>query len=231
MANVVAKAVMGVLEKMFSCAEVVAVRKWKPGTMVEIELHIPGVDMGDWKSIKRLKTKVGECEYRDYTPADWDAERSVCTMYIETGHEGTGSNWGNNVKRGDEVLYGPAHATVLPSKPGRILGLGDGSALGHFLALKKLTGRQDYPIDVTVFLADDYVLPKKLVSDNTEFEFITNAGGNAFKALAASAARRDLGLYTSIYIAGNSGMVRDLKKMLRYRDEVTARFYGAEFWK
>jgi NADPH-dependent ferric siderophore reductase len=231
MANIISKAIFGLMEKALGYGEVVAVRRWNPATMVEADLYMPDIDVSEWNTIKRLKTKVGECEYRDYTPALWDAQRGVCTIYAETGHQGTGSSWANNLKKGDTVLFAPAHATVLPAQKGKILGLGDGSALGHFLALKQLTNRRDFPMDAVVFLTDNYQLPKKLVKENPEIQFIAGTPGNSLKALLSWTENNDLSQYVSIYIAGNTSMVREAKKILRYKNEVSARLYSAAFWK
>ena len=86
MANILKKAVSGLLEKMFMSSIVTDIRAWQPATMYEVDVHIPGVHMEKWDTIKRLKCQVADLEYRDYTPALWDEEKKFCTMLIEAGH-------------------------------------------------------------------------------------------------------------------------------------------------
>lgn len=147
MGNILKKAAAGLMDKMLSTATVISVRAWEPSTLSEIVIHTPTIAMEKWDSIKRFKCKVGEWDYRDYTPAKWDAETRQCTLYIETGHAGAGSHWARQLRAGDEIRLGPAHAASLPGKPGKILCLGDSSALGHFLSLRQLTNARQYPME------------------------------------------------------------------------------------
>lgn len=230
MANILKKAVSGLLEKMFTPAKVIAVRAWQPATMYEIDIHLPTIDMAKWDTIKRLKCRVGELAYRDYTPALWNAEKKVCTMYIEAGHNGAGGRWVQQLKEGDEILVGEAHAAQLPAKEGNVLCLADGSALGHFLGLKQLTTRENYPIEAAVFLHDNYQLPALLTETNPEFDFIIEPNGNRLDTLIQWCMSKELSRYTSICIAGNIPMVTGLRKMLKALPDVHARIYSYGFW-
>ena len=230
MANILKKAVSGLLEKMFTSSIVTDIRAWQPATMYEVDVHIPGVHMEKWDTIKRLKCQVADLEYRDYTPALWDAEKKVCTMFIEAGHNGAGSRWIQRLKKGDEILLGAAHAAPLPAKEGKILCLADGSALGHFLGLKQLTDRKKYPMEAAVFLHDDYQIPPSLTNQNLDFEFIVKPHGDSTQTLEQWFMAKDLSSYTSIYIAGNIPMVSGLRKKLKAIPAVKARIYGHGFW-
>src|SRR5215468_8368313 len=84
---------------------VLAVRTWEPGSIREIDLHLPDVDMSGWTSAQHLKCKVGTLSYRDYTPLGWDAETSTCTLIIYTGHEGIGSQWARQLRAGEPLFY------------------------------------------------------------------------------------------------------------------------------
>jgi len=230
MANILRKAVSGLLEKMFTSSYVTDIRAWEPATMYEVDVHIPTVNMEKWDTIKRLKCQVAELEYRDYTPATWNTKTQVCTMYIEAGHNGAGSRWIQQLKTGDEILLGAAHAAPLPAREGKILCLADGSALGHFLGLKQLTDRRKYPIEAGVFLHEAYQLPASLTVDNPEFEFIIKPHGSSLDTLEQWFLEKDLSSYTSIYIAGNIPMVSGLRKKLKAIPAVKARIYGHGFW-
>ena len=230
MANILKKAVSGLLEKMFTPAQVIGIRVWQPATMYEIDVHLPTVSMDKWDTIKRLKCKVDDLAYRDYTPALWNAEKKVCKMYIEAGHNGAGSRWVQQLKVGDEILFGDAHAAQLPAKEGPVLCLADGSALGHFLGLKQLTDRNKYPMDVAVFLHDNYQIPASLLEHNPEFEFIVKPDGNSLDTLMQWCMSKDLSKYTSIYIAGYIPMVTGLRKKMKAIPEVHARIFSYGFW-
>lgn len=230
MANIIKRAIDGLLDQVLHPAKVLAITLYPPSKMWEIVLHLPNVNMEKWNTIKRLKCKVGKLEYRDYTPALWDWEKKVCTIFIEAGHEGAGSRWVRQLKVGDEVLFGDAHAAQLPAREGRILCLGDGSALGHFLALKQLTKHGNYPIDTVILLTDACRLPALLTENTSEDTFIMNPGSDRFSTLSKWCNTKDLNNYTSIYIAGNIPMVTALRKMLKVQSGLQAKIYAHGFW-
>ena len=230
MANILIKAVSNLMDQMLSISKVVGVRAWEPATIYEVDLHLPAIDFDKWKTIKRVKCKVDDFQYRDYTPALWDAEKKICTLYLEAGHNGAGGRWAKSLQAGDEVFLGVAHAAQLPASKGKILCLADGSALGHCLSLKQLTDREDYPLDVAVFLHDNYRIPELLVTDNPDFEFIGNPDGNMIDVLEKWYLSKDLNTYTSIYIAGYIPMVTALRKKLKAIPQVQAKMYAYGFW-
>lgn len=225
------KAVFNLMDKAFTQEGfVLAVRKWQPEMMYEIDLHLPEVDMTKWKTIPRLKCKVAEYEYRDYTPATWDIEKRVCTMFIETEHNGPGSAWTKNLQPGDAILFAPAHAAQLPSKPGEILCLGDGSSLGHFLALKQLTNRKEYPFEAVIFLNENYTIPDYFIYANPEFNFVMMPGADSLDALQQSSENKILTEYSSVYIAGYIPMVTGLRKIFKKNPYLNAKIFAHGFW-
>lgn len=231
MANFIKKAVFNLMEQVISPSEIIEVRAWEPATLYEIDVHLPTTDFTKWNTIKRVKCKVADFEYRDYTPALWNAEKKVCTLYVEAGHNGAGGRWAKNVKVGDELLLGVAHAAQLPANKGKVLGIADGSALGHFLSQKQLLNQEEYPTEVGVFLHDNYQIPSSLISNNPEFEFICEPDGNMIEALEKWCLSKDLSNYTSICIAGNTPMVTTIRKKLKAIPAVSAKIYAYGFWK
>jgi NADPH-dependent ferric siderophore reductase len=230
MSNILKKAIGGLLDQVLNPSKVLCLRSSQSSSMYEIDLHLPNVNMEKWNTIKRLKCKVGELEYRDYTPSLWDAEKRVCTIYIEAGHDGAGSRWARQLKVGDEVLFGDAHAAQLPAKEGRILCIGDGSALGHFLALKQLTKNGNYPMDAAILLHDHYQLPPLLTENPSEYTLTMKPDADRFATLAEWCNTKDLSIYTSIYIAGNIPMVTALRKKLKVHSGIQAKIYAHGFW-
>ena len=230
MTNILKKAVAGLLDQILSPSKVIDVRAWHPATIYEVDIHFPKAAMDKWSTIKRLKCKVGELQYKDYTPALWNAERKLCTMYIEAGHNGAGSHWVRKLKPGDEILLSEAHAAQLPAAEGKILCLGDGTAIGHFLALKQLTGRNQYPMEVGIFLHENYRIPIPLININPEFTFITKPGEDGLDLLTQWCKSKTLSSYSSIYLAGNIPMVKALRTMLKATTNTTGRIYAHGFW-
>lgn len=229
MANIFKKAASGLMEKMFTRSEVVAVRSWEPAMLYEIDVHVPTVNIERWDTIRRVKCQVGELEYRDYTPALWDVAKRIFTLFIEAGHNGSGARWVSQLKKGDEILLSPVHAAQLPAREGKVLGIGDGSALGHFLGLKQLTDQSKFPLEVGIFLHHEYELPTTLLSSNPEFEFLMDKE-NESDALIEWCRTKDLRSYSSFYIAGNIPMVTTLRKLLKAASGTNAKVYSYGFW-
>ena len=230
MTSILKKAVSGLLEKMLTSATVADVRAWQPATMYEVDVYLPTINMEKWDSIKRLKCKVDDLQYRDYTPASWNPQTHMCTMYIEAGHNGAGGRWVKQLKSGDQLLFGAAHAAQLPAQEGSVLCLGDGSALGHFLALKQLTDRSINPIEAGIFLHDPYQIPISLKIENPDFEWIMHPESASLNALLSWCGQRDISSYTSVYIAGNIPMVTGLRKQLKAMPGLRAKIYAHGFW-
>lgn len=231
MANFLKKVVFSLMEQVISPSEIIEVRAWEPATLYEIDVHLPTTDFNKWNTIKRVKCKVADFEYRDYTPALWNAETRICTLYVEAGHNGAGGRWAQSVKAGDELLLGVAHAAQLPANKGKVLCIADGSAIGHFLSQKQLLNQEEYSMEVGIFLHDNYKVPSSLIANNPEFEFIYKSDGNMIQTLEKWCLLKDLSSYTSICIAGNTPMVLSLRKKLRAIPAVSAKIYAYGFWK
>jgi Siderophore-interacting protein len=230
MANVLKKAMSGLFDKMLSSARVIQVTRWQPNTMVEIEVQIPGLNMEKWKTIHRVKCRVGALEYRDYTPSCWNPQKGTFKLYVEAGHDGAGSRWAQEIKAGDEILLGAVHAAQIPTKEGRILCLVDLSALGHALSLKQLTDQSKFPLEVAVFLHEAYTIPETLTSENPEFEFLYKENEHNIPVLEEWLMAKKLSNYESICIAGNTPMVSQLRKKLKAIPEVEACILAQGFW-
>lgn len=230
MANLFIKATASLFDKMLNTFTVLDVRAWQPPTIYEVDIKIPSANMYKWKTIQRIKCKVDELEYRDYTPALWNPETKICTLFIEAGHEGAGSRWVKNIKVGEELYGGTVHAAKLPSNEGKVLCLGDGSALAHFLALKQLTKREDYPLEVMLALHDDYILNQDFLFENPEFEFIPQLKNSSLNCLTETLQTKDLSSYISIYIAGYIPMVTGLRKILKKNPYLKAKIFVYGFW-
>jgi NADPH-dependent ferric siderophore reductase len=229
MANLVKKALSSLLDNISSPAQVLAVRAWKSVTMYELDLHLPNVDMSKWVQIPRLKCRVDEDKilYRDYTPAKWDRSNRTCTLYIEAGHQGPGSSWIQRLRQGNDIYVGHAKPEKLPLDPGNVLCIGDGSALGHLLALKQMTSRLQHPLDGCVALQKESDIPQILINKNSDIEFcLTN---DIQDTLSQWLHTRSIRNYSSIYLAGNIKLVTSLRQQLKAQAEMQARLYVQGF--
>lgn len=230
MVDIIKKAASGLLERMFDTALVVAIRTWPGADIFEIDLHLPDIDLDSWDSIKRLKCKVDTLAYRDYTPALWNSETNICTMFIDSGHKGAGSRWVRTLKSGDQILFGAAHAASLPSQNGPVLCLADASAIGHFLALKQLTDRSEHPLDVAVLVQSNNEIPEIFKEENPEFHFVECSEQIGFDRLEQWFLGKNLADYNSIYIAGNVTLMKTLRAKLKANPNVRARIKCYGFW-
>ncbi|QNK64622.1 hypothetical protein H7F33_09145 [Pedobacter sp. PAMC26386] len=138
--NIIEKKILSIFEnRVLKQGCVLEVRAWDSATFFEVDLHLPDVDMEKWTSVQRIKVRVSEYTYRDYTPALWDVETHTCTLCISSEHSGPGSDWVSSLKRGDTISYVGVGSTLhKPVFDSRLLCLGDNSSIGHFLALKQL---------------------------------------------------------------------------------------------
>jgi len=123
-----------------------------------------------------------------------------------------------------------AHAAPLPAKPGKIVCFGDGSALGHFLALKQLTDRKYCNFEAFVFFNEEYTLPEYFSLENPEFKFVMKVGGDSLKSLLECSEGKMLQDYTSIYITGYIPMVSGLRKEFKKIPNLNAKIFAHGFW-
>jgi hypothetical protein len=78
--------------RLLQTGTVLDVRPWTPSTLIEIDLHLPLVDMQQWEQVPYIKFRVDNFTFRDYTPSGWDAETRTCTIYIDAVHNGPAVN-------------------------------------------------------------------------------------------------------------------------------------------
>jgi len=128
------------VEKMFvKSGKILAVRSWNGGNMHEIDIHLPNVDFKKWDKAQSIKCRISALHYTDYTPAMWDIEEKVCTLYIDTGHNGQGSIWAKNQIVGNDFHYLKIEAEKhFPIASKQLVFLGDQTCIGHFCALQQL---------------------------------------------------------------------------------------------
>lgn len=228
--NILKQKALTYLEKMTAkTGTVLAVRTWEPASIIEIDLHLPGIAMAEWKQVQHMKIKVANGIYRDYSPALWDNETATCTLIIDAGHEGAGSKWAKELRKGDLITYlgiGPTAHKPLPAD--KIYCLGDASSIGHFLALEQLC-IDKIPVAGTIALNNPdhsaqfarffqtklktLVTSKKAINDDlTQLVYTTKLTNE------------------TVYMAGNIPLLSGLRKWIRQQDQFKGQVKLQGFW-
>ena len=217
--------------KLLTEGRVLDVRFWAEQTIVEIDLHLPQLNMHKWTEVPYIKFKVDTLTYRDYTPACWDAETSTCTLFINAAHNGAGSNWARGLKKDDTVGYiGAASSRQGAAEQKTIIALGDESSLGHMLALQQLTLPESAFTGAVVMNNDEH---------RREFS-------EYFKSPINAVQRKDEYGHHSLmewilkqqhkvndvvfYINGNNTMVAQLRKLLKLQGYASRQIKVHGFW-
>src|SRR5450432_2254412 len=136
------------LERIFvKSGKIVAVRGWNGGNVHEIDVHLPNVNFGKWDKAQSIKCRISALHYTDYTPAIWDVEEKICTLYIDTSHDGQGSVWAKNQVAGNDFHYSKIEAEKhFPIEGKHLVFLGDQTGIGHFCSLQQLVATKNTQI-------------------------------------------------------------------------------------
>lgn len=214
-------------------ATVLAVRSWEPGSIREIDLHLPDCDMNGWTSAQHIKCKVGSFTYRDYTPLGWDAETSTCTLLIHIGHEGAGSRWARQLQVGDAIAYlGIGSSHHQPAAGRSLVFLGDESAIGHFLALRQLAPA-DTAISGAVLLSEPHHAQEFCdYYPGLGLEPLRKDGVADYRQLDHWVEGLDLSEHPDVvfYLAGYIPSVVRLRKLLRRKGVGKRQVMAQGFW-
>ncbi|RFM28585.1 SIP domain-containing protein [Deminuibacter soli] len=234
MFNIKQKAIALIENRVGKTGRVLGVRHWEPGGFVEIDLHLPDIDMYRFSSVQHIKCRVAPAQYRDYTIAGWDAETHTCTLYIHTAHAGAGSNWANNLEEGDEIVYlGVSGSVHSATERSTLLCLGDASTIGHYWALQQLahSGRANLcgaiALDHEAYCGqlNDYLRM------NVQPLLQTDAGGETvlLQWMQQELLKRQHEDVT-VYVAGYSPAVATLRRQLRSLRYGGALVKAQAFW-
>ncbi len=111
---------------------------WNGGNIHEIDVHLPAVNFRTWDRVQSIKCRISGLHYTDYTPALWDMDEKICTLYIDTSHWGQGSIWAKKQSEGEAFHYIKIEAEKHYPIGKHLVFLGDQTAIGHFCALQQL---------------------------------------------------------------------------------------------
>jgi len=210
--------------QLLHTGEVLDVRAFEQSGLIEIDLHLPSVNMVDWTQVPYMKFRVDDFTFRDYSPFGWDAETGTCSILVDAAHEGPGSNWAKTLKAGDVVHYFRAESTrQSPHPTDCVVGLGDASSLGHLLALQQLT------VPVTRF-ESAIVLDKPEIGGviRDYFSPVLNTLATYADLESWLSEQQFCTAHTWFYINGNQQLVIALRNLLRKMGHRQIRVKG--FW-
>ncbi|SEN58147.1 Siderophore-interacting protein [Chitinophaga rupis] len=227
------KAISLIAQTLSKTGTVLAVRAWEPATVIEADLHLPGVDMQKWTTPQHIKLAVAEGVYRDYTPLGWDAGTATCTLIINASHNGAGARWAQALQPGDIVSYvGIGPTPPKPTANAHVVFLGDESALGHFYAVQQLA-QNPLSIRGAIALEDEQHREnfRACCSDFKALEPVSKTGRNHADGLLQWAAAQRFTPDTVFYTAGYIPAVVQVRQRLKSLGISSAQIKAQGFWK
>ena len=197
--------------QLLKTGKVMDIRTLEPSGLIEIELHLPYVNMQNWNQVPYIKFRVDDFSFRDYTPFGWDAETSTCSVLIDADHQGPGSQWAKSLQTGDTVYYVATDSTrQSPHPTDFVVGLGDASGIGHLLALQQLT--------VPVSRFESAVV----IDSSTTGQLLSESYSPALNTMSSIEEMADWLIkqgyctaHTWFYLIGNNQMVAALRRQLK----------------
>ncbi len=213
--NLIKSKVLSLLEKKIGKnAQVLDVRHWHNRELVEIDLHVPDMQVNNWSSAQHIKIKVAPGVYRDYSPAMWDEGTKTCSLLVDAAHLGAGSTWAQRLRPGDEICYlGIADTTHRAYQDKHIFCIGDESSLAHFLALNQLLGRDNTLHGVIAFSNKTHIAEYNEYF-RAPFKAVFREKSEDWTAIVRYMYERSL-KNESIYIAGGYLLVSQIRKQIK----------------
>jgi len=222
---------LSVIEKIFvKSGKIIAVRKWNSGNIHEIDVYLPAVEFRSWSSVQSVKCRISALHYTDYTPALWNMDEKICTLYIDTSHCGQGSVWAKS-----QLGEGPFHYTKIEAERHYPIGkhlvfLGDQTAIGHFCALQQLA------VESTVingFITFNDVQTAKAFSENCTWLPLETTTGydDIYKRTGEWIMKHQCEKDDFVfYIVGNAGLIVTSRKLLKTHGIKSDRIKSKGFW-
>ncbi len=211
-------------QQLLKTGRVLDVRFWESETIIEIDLHLPLVDMRLWNQVPYIKMRVGNLSFRDYTPFGWDAETATCSLLIDVTHSGQGSNWAKQLQKGDQIQYLKIESSQqAPHPTNLVVGLGDASSMAHLLALRQLT-LPNTRFDGAILLNSSQT--GELFSDYFSSHINTLTSRDELSSWLQ--AQGYCTAHTWFYLTGNHRLVMELRRLLKRLGHANIRVKG--FW-
>jgi NADPH-dependent ferric siderophore reductase len=218
--------------RLLQTGTVLEVRPWTPSTLIEIDLHLPLVDMQQWEQVPYIKFRVDNFTFRDYTPSGWDAETRTCTIYVDAVHNGPGSKWARQLKKNDTISYIKkiGFTQHQPDQTSAVIALGDESSVGHLLALQKMVLPHTRFSGGIVIGDEEH---RKLFHEYfwSPIEPVARKDVYGHNSLMEWVLKQQYSLENTIfYLAGNNTMVAQLRKLLKQQGYPSSQIKMQGFW-
>lgn len=226
------KETISTIEKLFvKSGEIMAVRVWDGGNLHEIDIHLPDVNFGKWDKVQSIKCRISVFHYTDYTPALWDVEEKICTLYIDTAHNGQGSIWAKKQLVGNPFYYAKIEdGKHFPIAGKHLIFIGDQTSIGHFCAIWQLANKNT---EISGFIAFN----DKRTADG----FSTNC---AWLPLGTISVPNDIYYRTKkwlnddrspkdnfvFYVVGNTELIVSIRRLLRTYNIGGSMIKSKGFW-
>ena len=195
--------------------------------MYEVRVHLPEAKMDNWNKPQHMKCKVATGRYRDYTPAVWDDTTKSCSLFIDTAHEGPGAQWARSLRSGDPFIYlGIDSAGKAPVDSPEQVFIGDPSAIGHFFALMQLTNGLG-KISGSIIVKHE----QHREAFEASFPSLSISTVCSTKEIAGNTTMIRADPDKQFYLAGNSMMVHELRKLLKQQGIAVHRIHAQGFWR
>jgi len=217
---------------LLQTGKVLEVRTWSPSTLIEIDLHLPLTNMEQWSQVPYMKFRVDHLTFRDYTPSGWDAETHTCTLYIDAVHTGPGANWARKLKKDDTVSYIKkiGFTQHSPNQTAAVIALGDESSIGHMLALQQMV-LPHTRFSGGVVIGNDNHRDQFNEYFWSPIEPVERKDIYGHNSLMQWVLKQHYSLENTIfYLAGNSTMVSQLRKLLKQQGYPSAQIKAQGFW-
>ena len=192
--------------------EVLEVRLWPDSTLIEVDLHLPAVDMQVWTEVMQITFfSVSKGHSCNVVPFGWDAETSTCSVIIDSIRDSACSGWARRLRRLDRVEYTniSAYSENLPFS-NLIVAISDGSNLGFLLALQQLSVAA-YRLESLAWIGLPQVANLFYEYFNTPTITVTNQKDLLDWLLT----QQYCSSHTSFYLGGDSRFNSDISRFLK----------------
>lgn len=190
---------------------VLDVRLWPDSNLIEIDLHLPAVDMLDWGEVMLITFSIGKVCSREIIPFGWDAETGTCSLIIDALRESACTIWAKQLRRLDQVEYTNIRAcSEKLHLSNLIVGIGDSSNLGFLLALQQAT-LPDYRFEAVAWFRTSQTSKLFLEYFNTR----TITVSSQKKLLTWLVSQQYCANHTSFYLGGNSNFNNSISGFLK----------------
>ncbi|MEM1137640.1 MAG: siderophore-interacting protein [Bacteroidota bacterium] len=181
-----------------------------------------------------IEFRVSETAFRHYTPSFFDKDKGVCEVIFYLHGLGVGSDWANELQKGDNVkLMGPGGKMSLQKDQRNHFFFGDESSLGMVNFLKNEVEKQGKAYRCILELDVDHQswptlfnLKTKVV--NPSFVYPAKEAIEALKIL--NDAEWEQWQQASFYLTGRAKSIQQFRKILKAKGVSSKKIHTEPYW-